>query len=168
MPIQTIKSRLNEFSIFGGIEAESLLELSDLFKAGFYPAGSLLIEEGERGIRLFVITRGSVEVTKGIESAGRSPAHRLQLATLKSGDSFGEMEILDTQQRSATVTAREETETIELTNIALLRIFERDPTCFRMLIMNIARDLSRRLRAADDQLATLTAAQLASSPPGEH
>jgi len=65
------------------------------------------------------------------------------------------MELIDTQKRSATVTALIHTETLELTNMGLFKIFQRDPDAFRMVMMNLARDLSRRLRDADNRLAAL-------------
>jgi CRP-like cAMP-binding protein len=75
------------------------------------------------------------------------------LATCERGATFGEMELLDTQNRSASVTALEPTETVELTSMKLYQVFLQDADVFRMIIMNLARDLSRRLRVADQQLA---------------
>ena len=157
MSIESITGRLNEFSIFGGIEADALLELADLFETRTYPVGAHLIDEGQQGNRLYVITEGAVVVSVGVDaSKGRAGGDdQLQLATLGAGDTFGEMELIDTQKRSATVIALRQTATLELTNMGLFAIFQRDPDAFRMIMMNLARDLSRRLRAADLRLAAL-------------
>ena len=150
MSIESITGRLNEFPIFGGIEASALLEIGDLFDSQTYPTGAHLIDEGAHGNRLYIITSGTVAVSMHL-----GPERELPLATLEAGETFGEMELIDTQQRSATVIALEETETLELTNMGLLKLFKRNPDAFRMVMMNLARDLSRRLRASDRRLAAL-------------
>jgi CRP-like cAMP-binding protein len=157
MSIASIAERLNEFSVFGGIEAAALLELGDLFETQTYAMGAHLIDEGEQGNRLYVITEGKVEVSIRLDPSKRQGGGEanLPLATLRAGDTFGEMELIDTQRRSATVIALVQTETLELTNMGLFAVFQRDPDAFRMIMMNLARDLSRRLRAADRRLAAL-------------
>lgn len=156
MSIESIADRLNDFSIFGGIEQGQLGNVADLFESGTYAEGDHIIDQGTQGTRLYVITAGKVGISIHSPGSADEGANReLSLATMGRGDCFGEMEILDTQARSATVIALEPTETIELTNMALLKLFERDPNAFRFLIMNLARDLSRRLRVADQRLAEL-------------
>ena len=152
MPINSILDDLQDFAFFGGIDRETLEKVGDLFDAGSYPPGTRIIVEGSSGNRLFIITSGRAEVSvRGPDADG----HKTEsvLATHGRGDTFGEMELLDTQKRSASVTALEPVETLELTNMGLYQIFLRDPDVFRMIVMNLARDLSRRLRLADQQLA---------------
>ena len=131
----SILDDLSDFAIFGGIDAETLRGVADLFDEGSYAAGTRIIEEGTRGNRLYIVASGNAEVTVRCPTNGGDQVESV-LATHGRGATFGEMELLDTQVRSATVTAIERTETIELTNMGLLRIFERDPDTFRMLIMN--------------------------------
>ncbi len=152
MSIERITDRLNDFSIFGGIDGAALEKLDDLFDVRTYEPGDHLIDEGAQGNRLYILTSGEVAVSMHGDSGADG---EVPLAKLNAGESFGEMELIDTQKRSATVIATTETETLELTNMGLLKIFERDPDSFRMLMMNLARDLSRRLRAADRRLAEL-------------
>ncbi len=56
-------------------------------------AGTVLCAEGSRGHEFFVITDREAAVTRGGE----------QLAMLRSGDSFGEMAVLDPVRRTGTV-----------------------------------------------------------------
>ncbi len=154
--MESIANRLDEFPIFGGIDYDTLSNVGDLFEPQSYEEGAHLIEQGTRGNRLYVITSGKVGVSMCVDPEdGGNGKDVLQLATMQCGECLGEMELIDTQERSATVIALEPTETLELTNMCLLKMFEREPTAFRMLIMNLARDLSRRLRAADQRLAIL-------------
>jgi CRP-like cAMP-binding protein len=164
MPIESIINNLNAFSIFGGIEPDALRAVGDLFESHSYARGYNIIAEGTQGNRFYIIAKGSVEVTvapraKEAESPGAAPTPAnnapIRLAVLEVGNTFGEMALIDTQARSATVSTVEPTETLEITNMGLLQIFDRAPDTFRLLMMNVARDLSRRLRETDRRLAVL-------------
>ena len=77
------------------------------------------------------------------------------LATLSQGDCFGEMEILDTMKRSASVITTEETKCLVLTTGTLMKIYGCRPEAYPIIVLNIARELSRRLRLADARIAEL-------------
>ena len=49
MSLDPILGSLNDFPFFGGIDAESLEKMGDLFKREEYPAGEHIIDEGTRG-----------------------------------------------------------------------------------------------------------------------
>jgi CRP-like cAMP-binding protein len=149
---------LSDFSFFGGINPEALRAVLDLFGQGSYDPGTRIIEEGSRGKRLYIVTSGRTEVRVRFPDPGGDEPESV-IATNARGDTFGEMELLDTQERSASVVAIEATTTIELTNNDLYEIFRRRPDVFRMIMMNLARDLSRRLRLADRQLAEVRVAE---------
>jgi CRP-like cAMP-binding protein len=68
-----------------------------------FKAGETIIAEGEAGDTAFLIISGSVEVT--IESSGKAK----NVGTLKAGDVFGEMSLIDPGPRSATVKAVSDT-----------------------------------------------------------
>lgn len=66
-----------------------------------YPAGAMLVEEGQRSdVGLFIVMRGSVRLTQSSASDGVRP-----LALLGPGEMFGEMALMDDEPRSATATA---------------------------------------------------------------
>jgi CRP-like cAMP-binding protein len=68
----------------------------------------------------------------------------------KEGDTVGEMEVLDMMPSAATVRALEKVEVISLSNAALYEIYKQDIKTFAIIVMNLARDMSRRLRKMDD------------------
>ena len=111
-------------------------------------AGEVILREGEMGNRLFIIASGTVRVCK---RAGQSD--EVTLATLGPLDFFGEMCILEAQPRSATVVAQRETSLLSIPAGAFYQLFHEMPTQYGILLLNIARDLSRRLRALDDSFA---------------
>ena len=73
-----------------------------------------------------------------------------RIAVLGVGDVFGEMELIDMQRRSATVRALEAVSVLALSNGDLFRIYESDLPTFTLIVLNLARELSRRLRSIDD------------------
>ena len=69
------------------------------------------------------------------------------------GDVFGEMELIDVQPCAASVRALKHTKALTLSNKGLYQISQYDLKVFSLMIMNLARDISRRLRKADDIIA---------------
>ncbi len=114
-----------------------------------YSPGNIVITEGTLGDTLYIISEGSVEVVKNLDEPGE-----IILDNLKKGEIFGEMSIIESVPRSATVRALEEpTRVYALHKSDLHRLFKTAPTQFALLILNISRDLCRRLRKIDDLYA---------------
>lgn len=138
---------LRTHSLFGGLEERELKKIRALLEIRSFASGEEIIRESEPGGTIYLIHRGSVEVIKSDPNKpGRPP---VRLAVLSTGDSFGEMEMIDCLPSVATVRTLEETDVLILTQEKLYRIEEEDPTTFTMIIMNLARDISRRLRVMD-------------------
>lgn len=107
---------------------------------------------------MFVLERGRVSVVK------RWEGHDYPLRVLGPGDCFGEMALIDLFPRSASVVALEDCSVIRLTSADLYRVYEADVEQFALIQMNMARELSRRLRSADERLFR---AELVSGRRGE-
>jgi CRP-like cAMP-binding protein len=95
-----------------------------------------------------LIVSGSVRICKRF---GRTD--QVELARLNPGDFFGEMCILETLPRAATVQAVAETSLYALPSLAFYDLFRADAAQYSILILNIARDVSRRLRRLDEIFA---------------
>lgn len=141
------KDHLQEHSLFGGLSDEAMKKIGSLLETRQVPAGTEIIREGETGDRLYFITEGSVEVLKAMGLHGEVGLRRI--ATLGAGDTFGEMELIDVQPYVATVKALEDTTVLTLSTSALHEIYEWDLRAYTMLVMNMAREISRRLRKMD-------------------
>lgn len=143
---QSILPLLEKISIFGGLTVEQQKSLTRQFVAKSFIKGDTIFRQGEACGHIHVIYKGSVEIF--IESEGR----QMNLVVFNAGDCFGETSVLGIQPHSANARALEDTTCMILERKALLRIYETDPVLFGLLILNIARETSRRLYHADQML----------------
>jgi CRP-like cAMP-binding protein len=141
---------LQGMPIFGGLRRDTLAALLDTAASRTQLAGECFFREGDRAESLFVLESGEVEVFRLYD--GREHL----LARLGAGDCFGEMALLDLLPRSATVRALTPCTAIELSTASLFRLYETDLEQFALVQMNVARELSRRLREADERLLQAT------------
>jgi CRP-like cAMP-binding protein len=74
------------------------------------------------------------------------------------GDFFGELGLLDSDRRSATVTAETDCEVIVIERDRFLRFGDSNPTAGLSVTRRIASNLASRLRRANDDVITLFAA----------
>jgi CRP-like cAMP-binding protein len=136
-------SALQRYSLFGGLLKEQIEIVLPLMEYETYGAGESVIVEGDRNDKIRFIMEGRVVVIKG----GRI------LFEFGEGETFGEMEVLDIMPSVATIKAKEPTNVMSLSNKSLHDVYKHDINVFAMLVMNLARDLSRRLRKMDEKVA---------------
>jgi CRP/FNR family transcriptional regulator, cyclic AMP receptor protein len=140
---------LHSHSLFGGITEEQITSIRDFFVYEEYAEGEFIEKEGETGDRIYFIIDGNVEILKKITKSGTLN----RIFTFSEGDVFGEMELIDVQPCAASVRALKTTKVLTLSNKGLYSICKYDLKVFSLIIMNLARDISRRLRKADDIIA---------------
>lgn len=135
--------QLRALALFGGISDEALHSFAECADVLEVPAGEAVYFEGDPARSLFVVVTGSLAVTK------RGDGEEHELHRLRAGDFFGEMSFVDMQPRSATVRAVETCVLWAWPYQKLCDTYRQDGKTYTLLIMNIARELSRRLRRAD-------------------
>lgn len=113
-----------------------------------FKAGEVVFQEGDVADAAFMILRGSVEIRVRVPGSSRAEDSRL-LATLDTGEVFGEMSIIDESPRSASATAVEPTTCLRFPADEVLALIESHPVATR----EILRTLVSRLRAANRKLA---------------
>jgi CRP/FNR family cyclic AMP-dependent transcriptional regulator len=137
---------LQAMPVFGGLREETLSFLLDLSNMVSVAAGGYFFRQDDEAEAMYVLEAGRASVLKGWKG------HQYVLSHLGQGDCFGEMSLMDMHHRSASVVADEPCEAIELTSGSLLAIYERDLEQFTLIQMNMGREVSRRLRDADERL----------------
>lgn len=138
---------LRSVPVFGGLEGHSLERLIDLLEERTFDPGEAIFNEGELGRTMYVLREGEVEVSRRSDTG-----HRVPIVRLDSGETFGEMTLVELQPRSGTVVARKKARTYSLTNMDLYNLYREDNYAYVIILQNICRMLSRRLRKADSRI----------------
>ena len=144
-------SQLREIGLFGALGDEMLEHLAGILQPLRFEAGVFVFREGESARDFFVVLDGEMEVSKKSRS-GRET----RVAILGPSDCFGEMSLLDMQPRSATVRALSPVRVLRVTSEDMDALYRYDLKSYTLIILNIARDISRRLRVTDGILADFT------------
>ncbi|MFN2484498.1 MAG: cyclic nucleotide-binding domain-containing protein [Candidatus Limnocylindria bacterium] len=108
-------------------------------KVRVYPAGDTILEEGTRGVALFIILRGRVRV----EQRGRATG--AALGELGPGEFFGELALIEDHARTASVVALEETECLLIVAWEFSALLKEHP----QIAVPIMRALIARLHRAE-------------------
>lgn len=137
--------------LFAGISDQELRKFTEYLEREVYPPGEAIIKEGESGDRLYIIIAGTAMVEKKV--LAKEGITFECIATLKPGETFGEMELVDKQPRSATVRARDRVSVLSLPSISIHEATGEDLRAFSIILFNIAREISLRLRETDSWLA---------------
>jgi CRP/FNR family cyclic AMP-dependent transcriptional regulator len=137
---------LQGMPIFGGAHADTLRFLLTLCPVVSVSSNEFFFREHEEGDSMYVLQIGKAVVLKSWH--GKDYA----LQTLKVGDCFGEMAIMDHCPRSASVRAAEDCSAIRISPADLHQVYERDLKQFALIQMNMGREVCRRLREANSRL----------------
>jgi CRP-like cAMP-binding protein len=143
---------LRDVALFSGLPDEQLAHFVATLDVLTLGVGEEAFAEGECGRAMFVVLSGELEVFK-CSARGR----RARIGQLLTNDWFGEMALLDVMPRPVTVCAVVRTRLLQLRPTDLDRLYRRDIKAYALLVMNLARQLSRKLRVAEGILADTVA-----------
>ena len=134
---------LRNVPLFADLESADLRRLARILVPRHYEAGEVILKEGDEAVGFFVVSSGKVRVVKDLGDDKEQT-----LATLTSGEFFGETALLDGYPRTASVQAVEKTECLALTRWDFMSELKGSPT----IAVEIVRVLARRLRQTDASL----------------
>ena len=145
-------AQLRDVGLFGALSDEFLAHLVTTLTVLRIGPGENIFKEGDPAREMYVVLDGEIEVLKK-SRRGRET----RVAILGPNDCFGEMSIIDMQPRSATVRALGPARLLRITTEEMDALYRHDLKSYTLIVLNIARDLSRRLRVTDGLLADFTA-----------
>jgi CRP-like cAMP-binding protein/anti-anti-sigma regulatory factor len=115
-----------------------------------FPRGKIIFREGDPGSELFIVTKGRASAYLNLINGGD-----IRLATFAPGTIFGELAILDTGPRSASVVADDEVICYVLSAQQFAALAKDAPAVAIKLLSGLGRELSRRLRRANQTIHQL-------------
>ncbi len=136
---------LQTMPFFGAISDNSVALILGLSETQSLNAGEFFFHQGERGDSLYLLEKGQVVIFK------KSGDQEYRMRSAAKGDCFGELALIDFSPRSASVRAETDCTAIKIPSSALHTLYQQDPEQFLIIQMNIAREVSRRLRSADER-----------------
>jgi CRP-like cAMP-binding protein len=136
-------SHLRQHSLFGGLMNDQIDAVVPLMQVQNFKEGDYIIQEGQPNDRIYFILEGRVEALK----------KGMRLFVFEEGTTFGEMEVLDIMATEASIRCMVPTKVMFLSNRALHGLSKSDLKTFSILVMNLARDISRRLRNMNKRFA---------------
>jgi len=137
---------LLKYSLFGGLLKEQVEAIIPLMQEEKYNPDVFIITEGNPNDKIYFIIEGQVAVSK----------KNVELSRFGEGEAFGEMEVLDIVPAIASIKTISQVTVMSISNKSLREIYKMDVKVFALIIMNLARDVCRRLCKTDEKLASST------------
>lgn len=148
---QITEAALGDFALFSGLPPEHLLLLDGIMATRTFAHGEqILVNNQQDDGRIFFMEAGTVSILVPRQTGGHQ-----RISTLGPGMNFGEMVLLGQTTRSASVHADSEVRCRILESADLNRLTESLPSLKIMLLENLARDLSNKLRPTTQLVAAL-------------
>jgi len=148
---------LSRVQVLSGVSEDGLRKILGIAREKRVSPDQTIIQEGEPGDSMFIIKEGEVEISMSITLPLSGGEKEKTLVRLGPGANFGEMAfIFGSEQRSATVSARNEVLLLEVKSQDFDRFVSENPEEGVAILRNIARVVSERLRKANQDMAKLT------------
>jgi CRP/FNR family transcriptional regulator len=128
---------IQKVPIFSGLDKRDLQGLASSMKERTFKAGDTVANEGQRGVGFFLIEDGEASVSVGGQERG----------TLKAGDHFGEVALIDDGARTATVTAKTNLKCYGITSWEFRPLVEQNAS----LAWKLLQEMAKRLRDAEQR-----------------
>jgi CRP-like cAMP-binding protein len=144
---------LRQADIFYEFTLDQLERVAALCQERTLAVGEVIFEENSSSDELYVIARGEVEILLDPSLVSDRPdteAKPATIATLRRGQSFGEVALVDQGLRSATArSAHPDTLVVSIPRQKLMELCEEDPVLGFRLMRNLAADLALKIRNTD-------------------
>ena len=135
---------LRQASLFATLTDDELTDIAEVAETTQFTAGEIVFREGDFSNSCYVISSGHAAAMRG-HAGGRA----ITLARFGPGDMFGELAMLDDQQRSATIEALDQLDAISIRGDDMRRSLRAHPD----IAVKMITALARKLRQTNERLA---------------
>jgi CRP-like cAMP-binding protein len=115
------------------------------------PTGGVVFSKGDEPKHIYIVKSGKIDLQLA-DNGVLIHKHELHV-----GECFGEASLMSMHRHTSTAIAASDSELIVLTKKALIELKHEDIELFALLMMNLARELARRLYITDELLLAATA-----------
>ncbi len=144
--VDEVTQLMDDISIFGGLNPEQVDTLLGLMESVSCPRGHIIFSQGAPPTAMYIILKGCVQLF--FEINGK----KLAKVNWGPGACIGMTAVLGIQAHAGTTMALEPCHLLRFTGEKLMGVFEEDKDLFSRVILNMARDASRRLHQTDQQI----------------
>jgi CRP/FNR family transcriptional regulator, cyclic AMP receptor protein len=128
---------IRQVPLFSSLDKKELQGLASTMKERDFDPGDTIANEGATGIGFFIIDEGEATVT----------VHGDEVGTLKHGDTFGEVALIDDGARTATITAKTPLKCYGITSWEFRPLVESNSA----LAWKMLETMAKRLRDAEQR-----------------
>lgn len=161
----TVLSTLRQNQLFRRLSLKEYQYVAKIVHVRSYHANELIFSQGEKGLGMYMIARGAVEIRVRSDLSDSnfsttSASETLSLGTLVTnlgeGSFFGELALVDeSNTRSATALAIEPTILLGFFKPDLMEIIERRPALGVKILLELSHVLGKRLSETTDQIGKI-------------
>lgn len=155
-PHAQIREMLSRIRLFSELGDDELNQIASIAQRRRFDPHKVIVRQGDVNGDMYYVVKGLLKVT-ACDSNGREIVMNL----LKSGDSFGEIALLDGRARSATVTTIDPCELLEIRRGDFFRLLQRFPALNTALLVAMAQLVRRLTERAEDNAFLDVRARLA-------
>jgi CRP-like cAMP-binding protein len=137
---------LRRWDLFSHFSEPQLELLGQCVSRTRFPAGSMIVREGEPSADAYLIESGGIRIQR------KTPYGSFNLAELEPGDLFGETSFIDRNPRSGDAVTISDADILTLNPLALQALMERDQRITLALYWTFWKSLSKKLRQTNDKL----------------
>ncbi|HEX2965435.1 MAG TPA: cyclic nucleotide-binding domain-containing protein, partial [Syntrophorhabdaceae bacterium] len=144
--VDSVVHILAEIAIFGGITEDQFDKISKRLQISIFEKGQDIFRKGDEPSHIYIVREGKV----GLFIIDKQV--RFEKKTLITGECFGVASLMAMRRHTSTAIALERSSVMVLSRESLWQLRHEDIGLFSLLMMNIARELARRLKLTDDIL----------------
>lgn len=151
----TVYELIEKTGFFSDLDSDEIEMLAYWMKAYTAPPGTLILKEGQEGNEcLCIIVEGKVNIFK---QSSPNDDH-IKIAEIESGDSIGEMSVIDGKPLSASAISLNETTILIMMRDDFENLLKKNSNLGVKILYRVAKIISGRLRTTTGRLADLLAA----------
>lgn len=137
------KIELRDIFLLRLLNHEELKELSKSWRERVFQAGTKIFSEGMLGKSIYIITSGTVKITRMADGKEK------ELAAFLKGDFFGEIALFEHVSRTASATALTDVHLLEITREEFDGLLSESPGIVSKVLYQMIIEMSKRLRVAN-------------------